>query len=106
MTTVTPVRAREQRLAALARANEVRVARSRLKQAIRGGDRDLALLLVRDPTPVVETMPVDELLLAIPRMGRRVLPPILRHARVSPCKTLGGLTHRQRRALLDELERP
>lgn len=102
--TITPTRSREQRLVALRHANEVRLARARLKRAIKHGDVQLAILLVCDPTPVVEAMPVRDLLLAVPRLGPVKVDHVLRQARASSRKTLGGLSHRQRAEISDALE--
>lgn len=103
--TLTPTRSPEQRLVALRHANQVRLARARLKHAIRDGDHDLAVLLVRDPTPVVASMKVEDLLLVVPKLGPVKVTRLLHRCAVARSKTLGGLTHRQRDALSRELGR-
>lgn len=104
MNPTAPPRSNEQRLAALAHANDIRRARSRLKHSIRSGDRAFAVLLIRDPTPAVHTMRVLDLLDAIKGIGPMRVQIIMRRCLVSPCKTLGGLSQRQRDALTAELE--
>lgn len=90
----------EQRLAALARANAVRTFRKQMKAAMKtGGVR--AHDVLADPPEEAATMKVWDLLLATPGVGRVKTNYLLRHARVSPSKTLAGMTDRQR----DELDR-
>lgn len=105
MSPTAPARSAEQRIAALKHANEVRSARSRLKHAIRNGDRALAVLLIREPTPGVASMRVTDLLGAIRGVGPTRITLLMRRCAISPVKTLGGLSHRQRHALCAELER-
>jgi hypothetical protein len=116
MTTMTapaaPDGAREQRLAALARANSVRSARRRLKQALRATPKpeatDRTARLVRQPETVTATMKVADLLMACPGMGPTATGKLLRRLHISPSKTLGGLSPRQRDQLgvaLDEIAR-
>ena len=58
-----------------------------------------AVDLLRSPTPDVESMKAADLLIAIRRVGKVKRNKILTQARVSPSKTLGGLTSRQREEL-------
>lgn len=106
-----PDRTLVQRRAALIRANDVRLYRAELKKDLkrgttRAGERvTLTGLLLRDEVPeLLETMKVNELLIAAPRLGRVKARKILERARISPSKTLAGLTDRQRRELIAVLQ--
>jgi hypothetical protein len=62
-----------------------------------------ALLL--DPPPYLESAKVFDMLLAVPKIGRVKATKILRGCRVSPSKTFGGLSARQRAGLAGRLDR-
>ena len=62
-----------------------------------------ALLL--DPPPYLQTAKVFDMLLALPKYGRVKATKILHSCRVSPSKTFGGLTERQRIELARRLDR-
>lgn len=97
-----PLRTLDQRAEALVRANEVRFYRAQLKAAWRAGKvggRDAVAVLL-EPTELEETWKVYKLLVAIPKVGRVKADKVLRRAGVSPAKTVGGLTSRQREELL------
>jgi hypothetical protein len=94
----------EQRLRALAKANEVRVARARLKRAVAAGRIELARL-VADPPSCVRTAKVRELLLVVPRIGPARADRLLGRCRIAHAKTVGGLTDRQRAELVELLAR-
>jgi hypothetical protein len=108
MTTATmiqptaPERTDVQRLAALERANEIRIARARLKRDLKAGHTQIHGLLL-DPPEWLQTAKVFDLLLAVPKYGRVKVNRILTRCRVSPSKTIGGLSDRQRLALLGAL---
>lgn len=95
----TPDRSLDQRLRALGRANEIRSYRKELKAQVKLGERSVANVLA-DPESELETMKVFELLLTAPKTGRVKASRVLSQARVSPSKTVGGLSERQRRELL------
>lgn len=95
MTAPTPNQTHEQRMTNLALANEIRSARAVLKRDLRA--RRVALLpLIMDPPEHLHTMRVQELLLAAPKVGQIKVHRLLTVARLSPSKTLGGLSKRQR----------
>lgn len=98
--TAVPARTVEQRVAALERANEIRSLRANLKKDIKAG-RVSVLDILENPTADLATMKVFDLLLAAPKLGRVKVNKILVRCRVSPSKTLGGMSHRQRRELID-----
>lgn len=91
----TPERSIQQRRDALKRANEIRVKRAELKQDVKSG-RTSVLPLLLDPPQWLETMKVFELLLAIPKYGRVKINRMFVSFRISPSKTVGGLSERQR----------
>lgn len=101
-----PDRSYRQRLEALTRANAVRGYRAELKRDLKAGRVHLADIIGTRDTDVderVATMRVYDLLLAAPKVGRTKALRALRHAGVSPSKTVGGLTIRQRRDLTHAL---
>jgi hypothetical protein len=103
-TTPTPRRSSDQRLAALRRANHVRARRKDLKLGLRGGAVVVNDLL-RDPPAEIATMKVFDLLLTTPKYGRVRVNKILTQCRISPSKTIGGLTERQRDEIVRMLRR-
>lgn len=107
-TRTTPQRSTDQRLAALRRANEIRGARSSLKAMMKILGRNQACevfaRVVQDPAPEFHTMKVTELLLAVPKFGRRKLNPTMLRLGLSHSKTLSGLSPRQRGELAEWAE--
>lgn len=93
-----PERSYQQRMEALANANRIRSARKVLKLDLKHG-RESIVDQVREPPAEIETMKVFQLLLAAPKVGRVKADKMLRFAGVSPSKTVGGLSPRQRREL-------
>ena len=85
-------------------ANEVRARRAQLKRDLKSGRVSLAALMV-DPPPYLETAKVLDMLLALPGHGRVKATKILNSCRVSPNKTFGGLSERQRKELAVRLDR-
>jgi hypothetical protein len=97
-TTAPPDRSLAQRMTALERANAVRSARAQLKVDILAGRQDPVEILL-SPPPSVDSMKVFDLLLATPKVGRSKALKRLAHAGISPVKTVGGMTMRQRKEL-------
>jgi hypothetical protein len=97
-----PTRSPEQRLWALARANEVRLARARLKRDLAAGRVALAEVL-SEPPACVEMAKVRELLLAVPGIGPAKADRAFAHCRIAEAKTVAGLSGRQRAALVELL---
>lgn len=98
----TPERSRQQRLEALRRANDIRSERARLKERLRKGELAITDVL-SDPPSCVHTAKVLDLLLAVPKYGRVKANKVLERCRVSPSKTVNGLTPRQRKELVEVL---
>ena len=101
---LTPERSLTQRMEALKRANEIRTRRARLKRDLKAGRVKVQPLLL-DPPEYLQTAKVFDLLLAVPKYGRVKVNRILTHCRISPSKTLGGLSERQRNELVSYLRR-
>jgi hypothetical protein len=99
-----PERSLVQRMEALQRANDIRSRRAQLKRDLKGGRQSIAELLLAPPE-YLETAKVFDLLLAVPKYGRVKVNKILTQCRISPSKTIGGLSQRQRTELVDLMRR-
>src|SRR3954470_21566216 len=99
-----PERSLTQRMDALQRANDIRTRRAKLKRDLKAGRSHIHGLLL-DPPEYVLTAKVFDLLLAVPKYGRVKVNRILTHCRISPSKTIGGLSERQRNELVSYLRR-
>lgn len=98
---VAPERSTEQRLSALERANEIRGHRAQLKRDLAAGRVTVAALLAAESLDArLETMKVFDLLVAAPKYGRVRVNQTLQRCRISPSKTLGGMSPRQRLELV------
>jgi hypothetical protein len=102
--TAAPERSLVQRMDALNKANEIRTRRAKLKRDLKGGRTSIHTLLL-DPPQWVETAKVFDMLLAVPKYGRVKANKILTQCRISPSKTIGGLSERQRTELVAMLRR-
>lgn len=89
---------------ALKRANDIRSARARLKKDLKAGRVTIKDLL-HAPPEYVMTAKVFDMLLAVPKYGRVKTNRILNQCRISPSKTIGGLSERQRAELVSQLRR-
>ena len=94
---------REQRLAALRLANDVRRARAELKRQIADGVVSVAETL-RHPSTVAARCSVLELLMSQRRWGRRKSAKFLAACAISESKSVGDLTERQRELLVEQLQ--
>jgi hypothetical protein len=99
-----PERSLMQRMEALARANDIRSRRAQLKRDLKAGRLRIHELLL-EPPDYLETAKVFDLLLAVPKYGRVKVNKILSQCRISPSKTIGGLSHRQRAELVELMRR-
>jgi hypothetical protein len=99
-----PERSLVQRMDALQRANEIRTRRAQLKRDLKAGRQPIHELLL-DPPEYLETAKVFDLLLAVPKYGRVKVNKILSTCRISPSKTIGGLSQRQRTELVELMRR-
>jgi hypothetical protein len=77
----------------------VRSKRASLKVELKRGEVTIASVL-REPPEFLLTAKVVDLLMAAPKCGRVKSSRIMEQCRVSPSKTVGGLSDRQRSELL------
>jgi hypothetical protein len=99
-----PERSLNQRMDALARANDIRTRRAQLKRDLKAGRTSIHALL-ESPPEFLETAKVFDMLLAVPKYGRVKANKVLTTCRISPSKTIGGLSERQRNELVGLLRR-
>jgi hypothetical protein len=89
---------------ALRRANEIRTARAQLKRDLKAGKVKVEQLL-SDPPEYVQSAKAFDMIIAVPKYGRVKANKILTQCRISPSKTIGGLSERQRGELVAYLRR-
>ncbi len=99
-----PERTHAQRMRALRRANEIRSRRAKLKRDLKAGKVKVEVLL-SDPPDYVLSAKAFDMILAVPKYGRVKANRILTQCRISPSKTIGGLSARQRGELVAQLRR-
>ena len=99
-----PERSLTQRLDALDKANVVRSRRAQLKRDLKSGRTSIHTLLLQPPE-YIHTAKVFDMLLAVPKYGRVKVNKVLTQCRISPSKTIGGLSQRQRAELVKLLPR-
>lgn len=87
-----------QHLRALARANEVRLARACLKKRVSDGEISVADVILSMPWEA-ETMPVLDLLMSQRRWGLTRCRRFLQSVPISENKPVGSMTDRQRQAM-------
>ena len=87
-----------QHMRALARANEVRLARADLKRRIGHGEVTVADVVL-GPSWEAESMTISDLLMSQRRWGTTRCRKLLQSIPMSENKTVGSMTVRQRRAL-------
>jgi hypothetical protein len=87
-----------QHMRALARANEVRLARAELKRRIAHGEATVAEVVLNAPWEA-ESMTISDLLMSQRRWGSTRCRKLLQGVPMSENKTVGSMTERQRRAL-------
>lgn len=97
----------EQRMAALARGNERRIARSRCRARMKGMKRPdaaaLAVNLIGAPPEWARTWRVASVLQCIPAIGPTKAATIIRRAGVDGAQSIASLTPGKRAALIDAL---
>jgi hypothetical protein len=102
--TAVPERTHKQRMRALRLANEIRTKRAQLKRDLKAGKAKIETLLL-DPPDYVLSAKAFDMILAVPKYGRVKANRILGQCRISPSKTIGGLSERQRAELVGQLRR-
>lgn len=99
-----PDRSLTQRLNALEQANKIRTQRKDLKLDLKAGRMEVTGLIL-DPPEVLSTMKLFDLLISVPKLGRTKVNRILTQCRISPSKTIGGLSARQRGEVVSYMRR-
>ena len=102
--TETAIITREpQRLRALERANEIRLARAELKRRIADGQVSAAAVILAPPCEA-SSWAIGDLLMSQRRWGSTRCRKFLVRNQINETKTVGALTERQRRVLATQLE--
>jgi len=99
-----PAQTLDQRLRALRQANEIRSRRAALKKELASGRVRIEDVLARPPD-YAKTAKVQDLLLAVPKVGPARVARLLSRCRIAPSKTVGGMTERQRGELIELVRR-
>jgi hypothetical protein len=98
MTAAATIAPAPQHLRALARANEVRLARAELKRQVGDGEITAAHVILECPWEAA-SMTVSDLLTSQRRWGTTRCRKLLASVPMSENKTVGSMTERQRQAL-------
>ena len=101
--TVTMTKEAPQRLRALSQANDIRLARAKLKRRIAMGEVSVAEVILASPKEA-ESWSVSELLMAQRRWGTERCRKFLKRNGIYELKEIGKLTDRQRLLLATQLE--
>jgi hypothetical protein len=101
---MTPDERYAQQCNALKRANEVRLYRVKVKAAITATKRDADEVLTCGD-PLLQQMSIEDLVRAVPGIGKTAARQLLARGAVGPSTTLEQLTERQRGYLLVTLRR-
>jgi CheY-like chemotaxis protein len=101
---IASTRLRESRMLALRQANQVRGLRAKLKQDLHEGNVRLERILATGADYLASAEVLD-LLVAVPKLGPVKACRLLKIAQISPSKTVGQLTERQRTRLIELLSR-
>lgn len=92
-----------QRLRALERANEIRLARAALKRRIALGEVSAAEVILQCPD-AASSWPIGDLLMSQRRWGSTRCRKFLSRSHITETKPVGTLTDRQRRMLASSLD--
>jgi hypothetical protein len=103
--TIYPSTTEPQRLRALERANEIRLARACLKRQIAQGEVTAAQVLLDCPKEAC-SWPIGDLLMSQRRWGTTRCRKFLSRNQIVETKPVGTLTERQRRLLAASLQAP
>lgn len=99
-----PDRSIQQRMDALTSANTIRTRRALLKKDLKAGRVKIENLIL-DPPEWLYTAKIFDFMMATPKLGRVKVNQILNQCRISPSKTIGGLSERQRGEIVSYLRR-
>lgn len=99
-----PDRSLQQRMDALKNANLIRTTRAEFKRDLKAGRTEVSGYIL-DPPEWMLTMHLFDLMISVPKLGRVKVNRILSQCRISPSKTVGGLSERQRGEVVSYLRR-
>jgi hypothetical protein len=102
MTQTATIAQDPQRLRALGRANEIRLARAALKRQIAHGETTVAEVIL-SPPEAAESWSMSELLMSQRRWGNERCRKFLKRNGIYELKPVGTLTERQRLLLVSQL---
>jgi hypothetical protein len=105
MTAAATIAPASQHMRALARANEIRLARAELKRRVASGELSVAEVVLESPWEA-QSMTIADLLMAQRRWGTTRCRKLLQCIPMSENKTVGSMTDRQRHALAGLLRAP
>jgi hypothetical protein len=88
----------------LRQANEIRSRRAALKKELAAGRVRIEDVLAQPPA-YAKTAKVQDLLLALPKVGPAGAARFLSRCRIAPSKIVGGMTERQRGELVELVRR-
>jgi hypothetical protein len=94
-----------QHLQALRQANEVRAKRYALKREIKARKVSVADLLREEIPPWLERMPLEEIVLSLPRFERRRFEGLMGEAGAAVNRQVGEMTRRQRYLVAEGVEK-
>lgn len=104
----------EQRMAALSRANEIRLPRAALKREIKARNTKAPEVLRESIPEWLDGMPIEEVLRAVPRLHKHKIASLLHDVGyrgekmdgrpISPLMPVGRMTKRQRLLMADLIE--
>ena len=100
-----PERSLHQRMDALQRANEIRTRRAQLKRDLKGGRVSIDGLLLDAARTSSRRRRSSTCCWRCPKYGRVKVNKVLQTCRISPSKTIGGLSERQRTELVSLLRK-
>ncbi|HWI22627.1 MAG TPA: hypothetical protein VNT22_08445 [Baekduia sp.] len=103
MTAAATIAPAPQHMRALARANEVRLARAELKRRVNYGEISAASVILECPMEA-ESMPIGDLLGSQRRWGTTRCRKFLQSFHMLETKTVGSMTDRQRHELARSLD--
>ena len=101
----TPAERIRQRTAALEHANQIRSQRAQLKRDLRAGRTTIEDVLSNPPDYLASATIVD-LLIWSPKRQRIKASRVLRRCHITPTRTVGALTERQRQLIIADLSGP
>ena len=95
----------EERLEALEKAKKARLERAEIKEKIKTGELSLEEVMDMKYDPVIGRMRISALIETMPGVGKLKVERIMKECNISESRRIRGLGDKQRKALLERLER-